>query len=155
MLLYFSISENEMINNNHHFCKECGKRCESAWVNLCNMHIGEKSVSDKKIFHIPCPRCSNKKSKYMTSYKIMRSKQKARRFECLYCKMMFTERTEDFGRKIVPKWKMEKVMEYYRIRKPSINIHDHLKKTTFSSREIASLFNVSKSFVQKTVRGTG
>lgn len=137
---------------NHHLCRKCGKRCQSAWVTLCNKHIGQKSVSDKKTYVIPCPRCSYKKAKYMTSYKVNRSKERARRFECIHCKMMFTERTEDFGRKTVPKWKVEKIIEYYRIRKPRINKYDAFKKETFSTREISSLFKVSKSFVQKIVK---
>lgn len=65
--------------------------------------------------------------------------------------MVFTERTEDFD-KIIPKWKAEKICEWFRIRKPKINKYDSSGKDTFSERELASLFKVSKSFVHSLVK---
>lgn len=137
-------------HKNSHHCRICNTKCGSLFY--CKRHDKSESASDKKIIrNIPCPHCKHDEVVYLTSYRIKRTAVAQRRFKCLNCKVMFTERTADFGRER-PMWIRQQIIRLYSKNKGFINKFDNKKKLTYSTRDIAAMLDVSKSFVQKVLQ---
>ena len=100
------------------------------------------------ILNIYCPKCNLNKLQKKGSYKIKRTNAMQRRFMCMKCNYIFTERTNDFHKKI-HSWINNQIKVLYYKRKNYIRKFDSMKKTTYSTREIAKILNVSKSYAHK------
>jgi len=151
-LLTYEYKHKQIQSNNSHYCKVCKKPC--GIFAYCDNHNPLKSISEKKILRIKCPKCSYQKSVYLTSYKIKRTSIAQRRFKCLKCKALFTERTEDL-RKKYPAWIREQIIRLYNKKKGYIRKFDCMKKLTYSTREIAKMLDISRSGVHKVIQRRG
>ena len=136
-------------HKNHHYCKRCGRRCGS--FVYCDIHNPNKSISEKEILDLDCPRCYKGKSVYIGNYRIQRTNTAQKRFKCLNCKIIFKERTDSF-RKIVPMWKRQQIIRLYNKEKGYIKKYDPFKKSTYSTRDIAKRLEVSSSFVASFIK---
>lgn len=112
--------------------------------------VRDLKYMDKRIL---CVKCNSKQiimaGKIHT--KISGTKQKLR---CKACKKYFSLRDINFGKKI-PFSVRRKILKLNKMHKGYINITDSLKKTTYSSREIAKKLNVSSTFVCEVIKQDG
>ena len=99
-----------------------------------------------------CPKCSKNSTK-CGSYRINRTSTAQRRFYCKSCNYTFTERNESF-RKKNPEWINQQILRLYNKEKGYVKKFDCKKKKTYSTREIAKMLEVSKSFVHKIISET-
>lgn len=99
----------------------------------------------------PCPKCSSTNINKAGMYRIKRTNIARERFRCKDCGFCFTARTSMFRKKI-PFYLKKKILKLYKTKKFYINKFDALKKQSFSTREIAKMLGVSKSFVHKVIK---
>lgn len=100
---------------------------------------------------MPCPKCGGVNFVLGGTYKIARSVRLNQRLKCRDCKTTFTVRTKSFGKKI-PLDTRKKIIALYKTKKPYKIKFDSLRKSTYSTREIAKKLNVSKSFVYNVIK---
>lgn len=94
---------------------------------------------------MPCPKCNS------IEIVIVGKVKEKPRYKCKKCGKTYIVRTGMYRQKISPFIKY-KILELYKTEKLSINKYDYFKKKTYSTREIARILNVSKSFVHKVIK---
>ncbi len=98
-----------------------------------------------------CIHCSSLNVQKYRQYKIKNSNYKRIQMTCLDCGRYFTLRNANFGRKIDMKI-IKKIIKLYKTKKRYINKYDPTKKRTYSTREIAKMLKISKTYVAKIVK---
>ena len=98
-----------------------------------------------------CPKCGSDNLGFGGKYIIKRTRIKIQRFICNDCEHNFVRRTKAYRKRISFKIR-DKITELYKTKKPYKNKFDPLKKKTYSTREIARMLNVSKSFVYNVIK---
>lgn len=100
---------------------------------------------------MPCPKCGSTNIGSGGKYKAKKKSSIKYRLRCRDCKHSFILRTKTYRKKIPIKIR-EKIIKLYKTNKGYINKFDNLKKTTYSTREIAEILNVSSSFVWDIIK---
>jgi len=76
---------------------------------------------------------------------------KKQRLKCKDCKHVFVYRSETYHGRYRSKLRQE-IVSLSKRKKGFVNVHDPLKKVTFSTREIALKLGVSKTYVHTVVQ---
>ena len=100
---------------------------------------------------MPCPKCGGINFVLGGKFKTKMSNRLRQRLRCKDCKTLFIVRNKTFKLKIPFKIR-NKILSLYRTKKPYKNKFDCLHKSTYSTREIAKMMDVSKSFVYKVIK---
>jgi len=103
------------------------------------------------MYRIYCPKCNTETLNTRGKYSISRTQIAQRRFMCKKCNYNFTERTGEHRKKIIT-WKRIQVLRLYRKQKDYVNKYDNKKSETYSTREIAKILKVSKTFVWDIIK---
>ena len=97
-----------------------------------------------------CPKC-NSYSVKSGKYFINRTNLAQQRYLCRNCKYTFTERSPSLN-KIIPYWKIQQILRLNKIQKGHFNKYDASRKTTYSTREIGKMLDLSYSYVANIIR---
>lgn len=100
---------------------------------------------------MPCPKCNGVYIVLAGSYKVKRTNRKRIRMRCKDCKCHFTLRDNIFRKKLGLNIR-HKILELYKTKKYHINKFDPMRRDRYSTREVATILNVSKSFVHSVVQ---
>ena len=104
----------------------------------------------EKITKMACPRCSSERISNSGGYNIKRTKFKILRFRCLDCNKSFVFKNIQYRKRISFRIK-KNIVKLYSTRKPVVNKYDNKKSDTYSTREVAKIVGLSKSYVHKVV----
>ncbi len=132
-------------------------RLISTWVwfnpitDFCKGVLSPLYFLDHRLIRMECPRCKGDTIKRGT-YRVVRSYADQKRYYCKKCNYNFTERKMGFNMRKHPYFIREEIKQMYKEEKGYIKKYDMLKKPTYSTREIAEKFKVSKSFVYDVVK---
>lgn len=100
---------------------------------------------------MPCPKCNGIDIVLGGRYKIKRSKMPRQRLKCNRCKATFIIKTESYRKKVSLDTR-KKIISLYKTKKPYKSRFGNLHKDTYSTREIAKMLDVSKSFVYEVIK---
>lgn len=98
-----------------------------------------------------CLKCKSTDVKKAGMYRIKRTNIARERFRCKNCGFSFTVRTTMFRKKISIHL-IKKILRLWKTEKPNKNKFDGTGKITYSTREIARLLGVSKTYVWNVVK---
>jgi len=98
-----------------------------------------------------CYRCGSEHITLKGSFKNVLLNKVRIRLECKDCGYNFIFRDNNYNKKI-PYRIRQKIIELYKTDKNYVRKYDRLKKPTYSTREIAEMFNVSRNTVYQIVR---
>ena len=96
-----------------------------------------------------CPKCKGNKVVKQGLIKTKVTNVAKQRYRCKKCKSNFVERDLNY-RKKTPLWLRDQIKRLYGAKRGYVNKLS--KKDTYSTRDIAKKFNVSKSFVWNVVK---
>lgn len=99
-----------------------------------------------------CPKCGNVNFVSAGTYSIKRTNIPIQRMRCKDCGVCFTLRTSMFHKKVPIKLR-KKVLKLWKTRKYNTSKFDSHRKRTYSTRDIARMLKVSKSFVWDVIKG--
>lgn len=97
-----------------------------------------------------CPKCGGNDIVLGGKYKVKRTRILIQRLRCRDCNATFVVKNKNFKKRIGIRIR-KKILSLYKTRKPNVNKFDGTHKRTFSTREVARMLGVSKSFVHKVI----
>lgn len=100
---------------------------------------------------MPCPKCGSIDIISAGEYHIDRTSIPIKRLKCKECGAKFTLRSVMFHKQL-PIQVRKKVLRLWKTRKYNTNKFDRYKKRTYSTRDIARMLNISKSYVWDVVK---
>lgn len=100
---------------------------------------------------MPCPKCGGINIVLGGKYRIKRSNIPRQRLRCKDCGKTFIIKTKSYRKRVLLKIRRQ-IISLYKTKKPYKNVFDNLHKKTYSTREIAKILNVSKSFVHNVIK---
>jgi len=118
-------------------CTDCGKYLEKKMTRRINVSLIGLGIH--------CYKCGSMHIKLSGRYDTL-ERGIMQRWICCHCNYNFIKRTLSYRRKI-NKFIIKKILKYSLKHKGYFNKYDNSKKTTYSTRELAEIFNVSKSSI--------